>query len=465
MTLPDHARTQIAEMLKRQSNVAVCESEPDVGSCELTETKNGNGAPASVERVAAQFTKAQLKRRQIATKEGNLRGCLANALDLLRFSPEFDGVLGYNEFSLRIFTKRATPWGKPRGENWTDRDDVLCLEWLERNGVFLNSSNKASEAARTVAQEHAFHPIKDYFRSLEWDKKPRLESLFTTYAGAPDTPLNRAAGRVFLIGAVARIESPGCQHDTVCLLIGPQGAGKSSFCREICPRPEFFTDHVSELGSKDSRLELAGKLILEFAELDRVKGRELGRVKAYLTSRTDCFRPPYGRSVVDIPRSCVFVGTSNDEVALADESGNRRFLPIHVGKIDIEKLSKDKAQLWAESFYRYQKGAKWYLDSRSLLEAAREQQDLCYASGQWDSDIEAFLENPQPRTVSDRPFHSIRGKVLLEEALVEGVGKPKEFWTQADFNSAARCLVHNGYHRRQLRIDGRRAWFYVKDES
>jgi len=416
---------------------------------------------AVVERVAARITKAQLEKRQLVIKDGNLRACLANALDLLRFAPEWQGVLAFNQFSLKIVTKRATPWGKPAGETWADRDDALCLDWLERQGVFLNSSKKAAEAVAVIAQENGFHPVKEFFRGLKWDGKPRLDSLFTHYAGAEDSPLNGAAGRIFLIGAVARIERPGCQHDTVPLLIGAQGVGKSQFCREICPQPDYFTDHVSELGSKDSRVELAGKILIEFAELDRIKGRELGRVKAFLTARTDSFRPPYGRAVIDVPRSCIFIGTSNDEVALADETGNRRFLPIPVGKINIEALAKDKAQLWAEAFYRYSQGARWYLDTRALTDAAKIEQDRCYAPGQWDESIEAFLDNPQPRTVSDRPFHSIHGRVLLEEALIEGVGKPKEHWTQTDYNSAARCLIHNGYKRKQVRVGERRVWFYI----
>jgi putative DNA primase/helicase len=475
--LTEKDKLEIAQALDRQSDVyhddAPRTVETRIPPLDFSEPHSrradafgpGNGIAASADRVAARLTKAQLEKRQLTTQTGALRGCLANALDLLRFSPEWAGVLAFNQFTLRIVTKKATPWGKPAGETWTDRDDALCLDWLERKGVFLNSSKKSAEVVAVIAEENGFHPVKDYFRSLKWDGKPRLDSLFTKYAGAEDTPLNRAAGRIFLIGAIARIERPGCQHDTVPLLIGAQGVGKSSFCREACPQAEYFTDHVSELGSKDSRIELAGKMIVEFAELDRIKGRELGRVKAFLTARVDAFRPPYGRSVIDVPRSCVFVGTSNDEVALADETGNRRFLPVRVEKIRIEALAKDKGQLWAEAFSRYSKGARWYLDTQALTDAAKEEQDRCYAPGQWDEALEAFLENPQPRTVSDRPFHSTRGRILLEEALIEGVGKSKEHWTQADYNSAARCLIHNGYKRKQFRLGERRLWFYILEDE
>ena len=386
-------------------------------------------------------------------------------LAFLQYSPAWAGTIGRNDFTLRIIKRRDTPWSKA-GEEWRDSDDVRLAEWFERCGLFINSTTKVREAVVTVAAENAFHPVKDWLRSVKWDGKQRSTRLLPDFLGAEDTVLNQIAGKNFLVGCVARIEIPGAQNDTCLLLIGKQGGLKSTFCRVICPRDEYFSDHISELGGKDSRLELHGKILIEFAELSRIKGRELERVKAYLTARVDTFRPPYGRAIVDVPRSCSFIATTNDEFSLTDETGNRRFLPVHVGKINIDAVLEQRDQLWAEGFARFRAGGKWHLDSAELVAAAKEEQDKCYQVGVWDGIIEKFLEDPKPRTVSDRAFYSIPGRVLIGEILTEAIGKDVDKWTQQDQNSVARCLVHLGYARKQFRTEGKqRAWFYVRESE
>jgi putative DNA primase/helicase len=136
---------------------------------------------------------------------------------------------------------------------------------------------------------------------LAWDEVPRIERWLTTYLGAEDTVFNRAIGERWLISAVARIFQPGCQADHTLLLEGPQGIRKSTALRTLAG-DEWFTDHISELGSKDSRIELHGKWIIEHPELDRIRRGELERVKAFLTSRIDNFRLPYGRRSEAVPR-------------------------------------------------------------------------------------------------------------------------------------------------------------------
>jgi predicted P-loop ATPase len=418
------------------------------------------------ERMAATITKKNLHERAIETKDGTLRGCLANALNLLRFHSDWVDGLAFNEFSLYAIAKKRTPWGKPAGEIWRDHDDALMLEWLECAGCFLGSSTKASEAVEIIARENSFHPVKDYLKRLEWDKQPRLNNWLVTYAGAGNTPLNRAMGERWFISSVARVCTPGCQADSYLQLEGKQGIRKSSLLRAIAG-DEYFTDHVSELGSKDSRIELHGKLIIEYPELDRLKGRDLNRVKAFLTARYDCFRPPYGRRVVNVPRSCVFAATTNDYTSLTDETGGRRCWPVRCGAINIEQLGRDRDQLWAEAYAKYARGENWYLDTKELNDAAEEQQDLRYSAGIWDEIIELFLDNPQPKMISDAQFHSTRGRVLVREILQHCIGKEQGNWNQGDINSVVRCLVHNGYEQQQSRNrnDGTRGFrFYVKED-
>jgi predicted P-loop ATPase len=298
----------------------------------------------------------------IRNQEGSPKALLANAITALRYDPAWWGVLAFNEFSLYVVTKKSAPWKKEAGRNWTDYDDSMCADWLQHAGILV-SSKVAGEAVQTVARENSFHPVKDYLTGLEWDGTGRLDQWLVSYLGAEDTPFVRASGARWLISAVARIFRPGCQVDHTLLLEGPQGIRKSTALRVVAG-DDWFTDHISHLGSKDSRIELHGKWILEIGELDRIRRGELESVKAFLTARTDHFRVPYGRRAEDVPRSCVFAASTNDQTPLTDESGNRRFWPVECGHINISALIRDRNQLWGEAYKRYQDGAPWWLDTQ-----------------------------------------------------------------------------------------------------
>jgi putative DNA primase/helicase len=250
--------------------------------------------------------------------------------------------------------------------------------------------------------------------------------------------------------------------------MGKQGIRKSTAFRVLAVRDEWFADTLSELGSKDSRVEISGKWLTEMSELDRVKGRALETVKSFLTTRHDHYRPPYGRRAEDVPRQCVFVGTTNSETPLADESGNRRFWPITCGEIDIDGLLKHRDQLWAEAVSRYRAGAKWYLDSKELQDAAVVEQAKRYEGGVWDESILEWLDDPKQAeryepdaktSLPIEPFESSPNSVTLRDILLHCIKKPLSSHTQADRNTVARCLISAGYSRKQKRGKG---WFYEK---
>ncbi len=425
-------------------------------------TTNSGAATAAAEVNLPDFSELLIK-----TKEGTPKAILANAITMLRFHRDWEGVLAFNDFSLYTVTKKPTEWQKSAGANWTDYDDSLTANWLQHFGVLVNSK-VAGEAVQTVAKENRFHPVKDYLKSVTWDGTLRLERWLITYLGAEDTDFIRAIGPRWLVSAVARIFRPGCQVDHTLLLEGPQGIRKSTALR-ILASDEWFADHISELGSKDSRIELHGKWVFEIGELDRVRRGELERVKAFLTARTDHFRVPYGRRAEDVPRSCVFAASTNDQTPLTDESGNRRFWPVRCGAIDTQALTRDRDQLWAEAYKRYQEGSPWWLDTQELNDAARKEQDQRYDVGVWDEVILAWLDDPKQRSETDgaqlpiEPFDSTRDAVTITDLLVHAIGKPVDRCTQADRNQVARCLIHDGWTRKRYGAGDRRGkWFYQR---
>src|SRR5262249_44738646 len=161
-----------------------------------------------------------------------------------------------------------------------------------------------------------------------------------------NTPINRAYARCTLMAAVARVFSPGCKKDEMLVLIGPQGGGKSTAIRELAG-PEGFTDAVKAGMESKVVIELTeGKRIFENSELEGMGFRTSSAIKAMLSTSSDSSRMAYARTTTDRPRQFVFVGTTNEDRFLRDPTGNRRFWPVQVGRIDLFALRRDRDQLW-----------------------------------------------------------------------------------------------------------------------
>ena len=257
----------------------------------------GIKAQSAPQIMAGAVADADWRKQLLVMEKGAIRPLLENVLLVLGNESVWAGVLTYNEFSLTAVTGRPAPWPQSRaGAVWTDFDDSQLAAWLQRYGVLVNS-RIAAEAAQTIAQMNPFHPVRDYLKSLAWDGKQRVNTWLPAYLGAANNAYTCAVGGCWLISGVARIMQPGCKVDQILLLEGEQGSLKSTALRTLSGA-EFFCDHISDIGSKDSRLELAGSWIFELAELDRVRRGELSRVKAFFTAQTDVFRPPMvaGRS-------------------------------------------------------------------------------------------------------------------------------------------------------------------------
>jgi predicted P-loop ATPase len=204
----------------------------------------------------------------LRNSEGAARAVLANAIHALRQAPEWQGVLWHNEFATATVARRPPPWADGTmdwGDTpWWDRDDYLVAEWLQHHGILVPAS-VAGQAVETVARDRTFHPVRDYLTALHWDGRPRLDAWLISYLGAPDIPYVRAIGPRWLMSAVARVFIPGAKADCALILEGPQGIRKST-ALSVIAQP-WFTDRLSDLGSKDAAMETNGVWIIEIAEL------------------------------------------------------------------------------------------------------------------------------------------------------------------------------------------------------
>jgi hypothetical protein len=392
----------------------------------------------------------------LVTKEGVPRACVENALLLLRHSPEWQSVLAHCEFTQRTIMRKLAPGFpdlKSCPRDWVDNDDTLTTAWLQRNGVLLNSVNTVAQAVQTVARENSFHPVRDYLQSLTWDGTERLAYWLHVCAGAPDDDYTEQVARRSLIAGCARIFEPGAKADCVPILIGKQGILKSTLLKTLAVRDEWFTDHGSDLATKDSRLELAGVWIVELSELAAVRRSEVERVKSFLSTSVDAYRPPYGRRVERFPRQCIFFATSNSSEILNDSTGARRFWPVRCEKIDIDAMRAYRTQLWAEAVSAYKAGQPWWFDSADLERAAQVERDRHYERGPRYEIIATWIQSPAKREKFrqwEEEDHlpwagSAAGKINATDVCIHGLGLDVKEIKPQDYTEVTNTLRHLGY--------------------
>ena len=316
--------------------------------------------------------------------------------------------------------------------------------WIEAVYRATPGRDLVFEVAQCVADETVDHPVRTWLDGLCWDGVERVPDLLIRTLGAAPSPLVREMARVFLVSAVARALAPGCKVDTMLVLVGKQGSGKSRFCRALCPFADWFGDTPIDLRSKDAYLALQGKWIYEHAEMESLRGRSAARVKSYLSSPVDTFRAPYGRATQDHARGCVFIGTSNHPDLFDDGTGSRRFLPVTTGVIRLADLERDRDALWAEAVARYRRGETWHLDT-TMEAAQRAEAPRFQLTDPHRERLETWLDGVK------EPFTTV-------EAISEGLGVPPD---RIDRSLATRIgpLLHElGCVKFRARRAGQRGW-------
>lgn len=324
----------------------------------------------------------------------------ANFMLIMKSDPRWQGVVRYNEFTQQIDKLKEPPYESGERGQWTDRDDVKTVTWLDQEYHCNFKKSFVSDHIDELAYDQRYNPLQDYFNSLTWDGVSRLENFCSDMLGTEHTNYTQMVGKLIFISAIARAFQPGCKLDYIPILEGGQGIGKSTLIKHLLPEPSYFSDTLLQIGSKDAYLAMRGKLIIELAELDSMNKTDAERAKAFFTSAVDHYRKPYGKRTVDIPRQCIFIGTVNRDTYLKDETGNRRYLPISCQAIDLQRVIDLREQLWAEAVYRYRQGETWWPDS-SLVKEVQEQQQSRYEQDVWQPQIEEYLSTHSQVTIAE----------------------------------------------------------------
>jgi predicted P-loop ATPase len=361
---------------------------------------------------------------------------LANAMLGMRNIPTLARAFAYDEMQRAPILLSPLPHDEdiqtddqlPRP--FTDTDATQLQEWLQREGLTRISKETVHGAIDLRAQENAFHPVKQYLNTLQWDGRARLVSWLSRYLGVDQTPYAAGIGKMFMTALVARVFEPGCKSDYMLILEGPQGARKSTACAIL--GGEWFSDNLPDVtAGKEVAQHLRGKWLVEIAEMASLSRAEDAALKAFLTRPVERYRPAYGRKDVVEPRQCVFIGTTNKSAYLRDETGGRRYWPVKVGAIDTGALAQDRDQLFAEAFVAYRSGATWWPDGRFERKHIAREQEARFEADAWEEIIASFISG--------------RSRVSVTEVAREGLDMKAERIGTADQRRIAAVLQRLGW--------------------
>jgi putative DNA primase/helicase len=367
-----------------------------------------------------------------------------NLCTILSRDPEFHEALRHNEHSNVVEYK---------GEPLTDTDvtsirlRIAALYGLEAAAPTVH------ELSVWQAQHNAFHPVREYLEGVTWDGAPRLDDFLVRLAGAPDTEITRTLTRRWAISAVARIMQPGAKVDTVLVLVGAQGLGKSTLFSAL--GGAWFKDTPIDLRTKDAYIALRGAWLYELAELAATRPRDSETVKAFLSAPVDHYRPPYGRNEVAQKRQCVFVGTTNEATFLNDPSGARRFWPIAVeGRIEPARVAAERDQLWAEAVTAYRARERWWLELNEA-DALTDAQDQYQTGDPWGEVLRIWTTAPD-----NRGGDGWTSEYLLAHALEVPTERQQKF----HLSRVGNVMRSLGFSRVRNRVDGERARRWLPSE-
>lgn len=371
---------------------------------------------------------------------GNVRKTPGNLAKIIRFDPAWGTRLALNEMSQEVTLGRH-----PIEEPFVDE----VQEWVEDHYGLSFGLEIVESKVRAQAYANPFHPVREYLEALKWDGKERFQMVIDAILHAEPHELNIEYVRGWAIGAVRRVYEPGCKVDTTLNLVGDQGTRKSTFFAVL--GGEWFGDSHIDVANKDGLMVLHRSWIHEFGEIDGVtKKQDQERLKAFITSRKDIFRPPFGRVAGVYPRSCVIVGSTNESSFLVDPSGSRRFWVMRVLQtIDTDRLENVRDQFWAEAVHLHKAGVPHWLEED--MEAVRSERAAEFeADDPWAEQVATFAKDLFMLHPSD-------GVAVFD--LLDKMDIPVSARTRATDMKIANILRKNGFVRKLLGDRRLARWF------
>lgn len=376
-------------------------------------------------------------------RQGSIESTAGNVEKAL-MRPDICGAkIAYDEFKDLVLVAYE---GEGAWRPLRDTDYFRLRIELERRGFKKPGSDIIREGVHHVAENNSFDSAIEWANGLVWDGVPRVEGFLPTYFGTERSDYAKSVS-VYLWSALAgRCLQPGVKADMTPILVGDQGAGKTRGVEALAPEEGAFVEVNLEHRDDNLARALRGKLIGELGELRGLMTREAEAIKAWMTRTHEEWIPKYREFATRFPRRLVFIGTTNDDEFLGDATGERRWLPIRVGKVDVAAIERDRDQLWAEGIELFKReGVQW----RNAQTLAKDEHANYKVHDTWESAISDWLNNnemdvPEGVRRGDRPFK-------LQDVMKSALQMNVQNIARRDELRAGRVLRSLGFEKRMVR--------------
>lgn len=385
-------------------------------------------------------------------KQGAIESTIENvAMAVAR--PDVCGIeIRFDQFRDEIMFSQP---GSGAWQPFTDSDYARLRISLERRGFKPIGRELIRDVVLLVAMDHQFDSAITWITGLTWDGVPRVRTFLRDYFGAEDTDYTRAVSTYLWTALAGRVLAPGCKADMVPILVGEQGSGKSTGVAAIAPGLEFFSEVSFHEKDEDLARKMRGRLVAEIGELRGLHTKELETIKAFITRTHENWIPKYREFAVQFPRRLVFIGTTNKDEFLADETGNRRWLPVRVGAADVKGIVDDRLQLWAEARELYnQVGIEF--KQAEMLSAEVHAEHMIQDS--WEEVIAVWLDEAELLT-GEKP--RTRNFLRVGDVLKGALKFDEKNINRRDELRVGAILRTLGYARKKVRDSERTIWAYV----
>ena len=346
-----------------------------------------------------------------------------------------------------------------RGLGLTKRDRMAIRCWFNSQGSTVDKDDLEA-CVEEAARANSFHSLREYLDALPvLDIKAAhdtFDGLANVLFSDEATPVENDFLKKFCIASVKRAYKPGTQVDTMLVLFGKEGTGKSSFARILFGEDNYLSQMPEKLRGRDASHMLQGKWCVEFSELETILRLDENEVKDWLSRKTDEYRAYGNGAVIKKPRETVFIGTTNEQDFLRDTAAtNRRYWPIESTKrLDRDFLSELRDTIWSAAKALADSGELHYYEDENRVDLAEARQKYL-RSDDW--------EEPIFRELAGREF--VTGTQIFIDAIIKDT---KEAMLKFDRRTALRVgqiLKQLGCKKGQKRVDGIVRTGYVIPDS
>lgn len=385
-------------------------------------------------------------------KGGGIVASLQSMVALLA-RPDIVGLqVAYDEFLAAVVVRDGP------GAGWrplTDNDYTTLRLALEKRGMEAPGKENTRDSVVAVAERQRFDSAIEWASGLAHDGLCRVDTFLSDYYGVADTPYHRAVSRYLWTALAGRALVPGIKADMVPVLISGQGTGKTSSVECMAPRADTFIEINLEERDKDVARLMRGKMVGEIAELRGLAGRQAEAIRAWVSRRVEEWVPKFREFGTVLPRRLLLIGTGNNREFLDDDTGERRWLPVEVGRVDVAGVAAARDQLWAEGVALFQAGGVAWQDAQRL--AAGVHADF-KVQDEWTPRVAAWLALDDLDGTDGRP-RSSRG-IAVSEVLTSCLGLNVKEIALPHQRRVGKCLRALNYEKRKVRAGGANVWLW-----